>query len=128
VATVQTEAAQLSGRKNKSQTRADADDRKKAAAKLHPALQSALKCWESAKANGTSANCALVEQGRVKIQITLARKESDITTELQKLGFVRTSESPDGLTLTGSIAVEKLRALAALESVRYVTPGPLGRR
>jgi hypothetical protein len=101
---------------------------KKSDAKLHPALQSALQCWESAKANGATPNCSLVERGQVHVEITLARKDSTLASQLQKLGFARDSESRDGLTLTGHISVEKLRELAALDSVRYVVPGPLGRR
>jgi len=101
-------------------------DRKQADAKLHPALQSALACWESAKASGTTGSCGLVQQGRVQVEITLNRKTN--LAELQKLGFVRIRESADGKTVSGNIAVETLRELAALDSVRYVAPGPLGRR
>jgi Ca-activated chloride channel homolog len=102
------------------------EDRKKADAKLHPALQTALQCWEAAGAGGTAANCSLVDQGKVRVEITLAQKLD--ANQLQKLGFVRVSESADGKTLIGDIAVEKLRSLAQLDAVRYVAPGPLGRR
>ena len=113
------------GRKQESEQRGD-EGRKKADAKLHPALETALQCWESANASGAAPNCSLIEQGKLRVQITLARKLD--AKELQKLGFVPVSESADGMTLIGDIAVEKLRSLALLDAVRYVAPGPLGRR
>lgn len=113
--------------KSEAEQRAD-DERKKADAKLHPALQTALECWEQAKGSGGTANCSLVEQGKVRVEITLDQKYDKLKAELQKLGFTRLTESSDGKTVTGSIALEKLRALAALADVRSVAPGPLARR
>jgi hypothetical protein len=119
---VTVEAESTDESKGKPEQHSD-EDRKKADAKLHPALQTALQCVE---ANGSAASCSLVNQGKVRVQITLARKLD--AKELQKLGFVRVSESADGLTVIGDMPVEKLRSLALLDAVRYVAPGPLGRR
>jgi Ca-activated chloride channel family protein len=126
--TIMADKAQASGRHKQSESQGDEESRKKSDAKVHPALQSALQCWEAAKANGAAPNCSLVQQGQVHVEITLARKDATLAADLQKLGFTPASESRDGLTLLGQISIEKLRALAALDSVRYVAPGPLGRR
>lgn len=62
-----------------------------------------------------------VRDGKAEIKIVLTARTAEALQKLKALGF-ETETAGDGLNVIGSISVEKLTALAELESVKLVLP------
>lgn len=63
-----------------------------------------------------------VEKGRVEVQVWLDSLPPDGLQKLRSLGFELAATLRPGKLLLGTVAVERLEALAALSWVRRVEP------
>jgi Ca-activated chloride channel family protein len=89
------------------------------ASKLAPGLQAlALGVRTKVAANGAVE----VRNGRVEVQLWLSQLPKDGLAKLKALGFDLAAELTPGKLLLGTVLVEKLQALAALDWVRRVEP------
>ena len=87
--------------------------------KLTPALQ-ALASGDQTK--GARSDAPEVSNGRVEVQLWLSQLPKDGLAKLKALGFDLAAELMPGKLLLGTVPVEKLTALAALDWVRRVEP------
>ncbi len=69
----------------------------------------------------SDAESAMVQDGKVLIQVWLTNSKKETLDQLKKLGFQIVAQPQTGHLIIGQLAIEKLEALAKLEGVRYVT-------
>ena len=63
-----------------------------------------------------------VRNGKAELQVWLADKSDETITKLKELGFEIILDPKTANMLVGRLPIEKLAALAELQSVRYVAP------
>lgn len=85
------------------------------ASKLNPALLAVAE-----RRNRTTP--AFVKNGKAEIVVTLDDASPATLAALKALGFETEARPNNGKLLIGRIAIEKLKALAALQHVRWVMP------
>jgi len=64
--------------------------------------------------------------GKVLVQVEVTRASEELLKKLEKIGFKPLFKASTGTAVVGTIAVEKLRGLAALDEVLSVKPGQVG--
>jgi hypothetical protein len=91
--------------------------------KLHAWLWAMIVRVEK-KTSPTPNESSFVRDGKARVSLTLTRPASAKLLEtLKALGF-EVGKS-DGTTITGTIAIEKLRELADVEEIKYILPRSL---
>jgi Ca-activated chloride channel family protein len=92
--------------------------------KMDATVQSAYNCWSLLPAGATAANatCPGASAGRIKVMLTLTDASEATLRKLKSLGF--TVDATSGTSVLGSIALEKLAALAELDAVKNITAAP----
>ena len=84
--------------------------------KLHPSLLEVFDCWTK-----SGAGCKSAPDGKVKIIIFLGDNTSQVLDQLKALGFEVSENRTADKSVVGTLAVEKLDALAKLDVVRFVS-------
>jgi hypothetical protein len=90
--------------------------RKVLESKLQPALLAAFDC---AKQQGH--DCKLVHNGRVEIEVWTTKRSVTLLDKLKMMEFEAGAEQSGGKVLVGLLSVEKLRELAQLAEVQFVS-------
>jgi Ca-activated chloride channel homolog len=75
--------------------------------------------------NNTAANSdesKFVQNGRADLVVRLKELKPETIEQLKKLGFTVLTEMPSAKAIVGSIAIEKLSALAEIEAVTFISP------
>jgi hypothetical protein len=63
-----------------------------------------------------------IRNGKAEIQVWLADKSDESVAKLKELGFEIILNPTSAKMVIGRLPIEKLKALAELQSVRYVAP------
>jgi len=94
------------------------DERRALESKLQPAVLAALDCFRKSANSGSS--CAGVHSGKVSLQVWLTEDSAATRAQLQALGFGFTKARVESM-VTGILPVEKLKDLAKLSFVKFVS-------
>ncbi len=80
---------------------------------------------ERLKTNQTKATvdeAKFVKNGKAEIVVRVKELKPETVAELKKLGFEVLTEMTGANALVGRIAVEKIAALAEIETVTFISP------
>ncbi|MGH9947515.1 MAG: hypothetical protein ACRD6X_09965 [Pyrinomonadaceae bacterium] len=90
-------------------------------AKLHSWLFALVKRIRMSTNDLTPKEAKFVRDGKAEIQIVLTAKSPETIEKLKVLGM-EIDSSKDGINVIGRIAIDKLAALAELDSVKLILP------
>jgi Ca-activated chloride channel family protein len=96
--------------------------RQKLLMKLHPSIVAVIERLKNKAAQAGADESKFVADGQAEIQVWLVDKTPEALEELKKLGFQVVLDPKTSKVVIGRIAIEKLSALAELESVLFVAP------
>jgi hypothetical protein len=97
-------------------------DQQEMRAKLHVDLLAIVVCLDGGK---PASECTAARDGRVRVRLTLAASPSpDVSAVLARLGFALETRAAS-TTLVGTIAADRLEALASLDAVVGIAPASL---
>jgi len=84
--------------------------------KLSQPLLDAYDCWKK-----SAADCKLVRDGNVEIEVWLTDTSAAVLEQLKALGFTSTQDHPSGKKLSGRLPAEKLADLVKLSAVQFAS-------
>ncbi|HEX8141136.1 MAG TPA: VIT and VWA domain-containing protein [Pyrinomonadaceae bacterium] len=90
--------------------------------KLHPSIAAVVERLSKKIAQPSAEEAKFVRDGKAEVQIWLADKSPETIAQLKKLGFEVLLDPTTSKMLIGRVALDKLAALAELQSVRYIAP------
>ena len=93
---------------------------KKPRAKLDATLLAMVEKHEKGEILSAEES-ARIQDGKVMIQVWLTDTKAETLSQLKKLGFHLIMESKSGHLLIGTLSLERLKELAKLANVRYIT-------
>jgi Ca-activated chloride channel family protein len=91
-------------------------------AKLHPSILAVIDRLKNKDANAGAEEAKFIRDGKAEIQIWLTDKSEETLAKLKELGFEVVLDPKSAKLLIGRLSIEKLAALAQLNSIRYVAP------
>jgi Ca-activated chloride channel family protein len=91
-------------------------------AKLHPSILALIERLKKKGAMPSADEAKFIHDGKAEIQVWLKDKSPEALDQLKQLGFEVVLDPKTAKLVIGRLTVEKLEALAALESIRYVAP------
>ena len=94
-----------------------ATDRALLESKLSPAVLDTFACWSK-----RSSACNIAPDGTIEIQLFLTDDSPAVVDQLKSLGLLLSQARTKDKVITGRLPVEKLLALAGMESVKFVAP------
>jgi len=84
--------------------------------KLSQPILDAYDCWKK-----SAADCKLVRDGNVEIEIWLTDNSAAVLEQLKALGFVTAQDRQNGKKLAGHFPAEKLTDLVKISAVQFVS-------
>jgi Ca-activated chloride channel family protein len=96
--------------------------RRQSLAKLHPSIATVIERLKNNQTQQSAEEVKFVRDGKAEIQIWLVNKSAETIAELKRLGFEVILDPQSSKLIIGRLPIEKLAALAALSSVKYVAP------
>jgi Ca-activated chloride channel family protein len=100
----------------------DEEIRLKLGSKLHPSLLAVVARVEDKGRQPSAEEASFVREGKALIQVWLKDRSKETLAALKQLGFELLLEPNGASVVIGRVPVEKLEALAALQSVKYAAP------
>jgi Ca-activated chloride channel family protein len=97
------------------------EKRQRLIARLHPSLVAVVDRLRS-RSPISSEEARFVRDGKAELQVWLTDKSPEAMAQLKQLGFEVILDPKTSKMVIGRLAIEKLKALAELDFVRYVTP------
>jgi Ca-activated chloride channel family protein len=91
-------------------------------AKLHPSLVSLVTRAVAPGFAPTAEESGYVAGDKVAVQVWLAGASPEVLAQLKQLGFEETGQARVANIRVGRIEISKLKVLAQLTGVRYITP------
>jgi hypothetical protein len=100
------------------------EDKKRAdlQSKFHPSVLAVIDRLKARNSIAAIEEAKFVHDGKAEIQIWLADKSDETMAKLKELGFEIVLDPKTAKMVIGRLPIEKLVALAELQSVRYVAP------
>jgi hypothetical protein len=95
--------------------------RQRLIARLHPSILAVVDRLRS-KSLPSSEEARFVRDGKAELQVWLTDKTPEALAQLKQLGFEVILDPKTSKMVIGRLAIEKLKSLAELDFVRYVTP------
>jgi Ca-activated chloride channel homolog len=96
--------------------------RQRLVSKLDPALVAIVDAAKRGTFVPSAEQARFVRGGKVEVQVWLTATSPDTLAKLKALGFEIVLDPKNGRLLVGRLAIDRLEALAAVESVRFVAP------
>jgi len=90
--------------------------------KLHPSLLAVVVRLQDKGRQPSPDEARFVREGKALVQVWLADKSKGTLAALKQLGFELLLEPGSSSVVIGRVPLEKLEALAALQSVKYAAP------
>jgi Ca-activated chloride channel family protein len=90
--------------------------------RLHPLVASLVERLREGKEAPGAAEATFVRDGKAELRIRLAEKSPAVLARLKGLGFEPVLDVQSSGLVVGRLPVEKLKALAEIEAVLYVSP------
>jgi TonB family protein len=90
--------------------------------RLHPHVASVVERLREGKETPGAAEASFVRDGRAELRIRLASKSPGVLAQLKALGFELVLDVKSSGLVVGRLPLEKLKALAEIEAVLYVSP------
>ena len=78
--------------------------------------------WQAAGANAGADEAKFVHSGKAEVQIWVTDKSAETMAKLKELGFEIVLDPKTAKLVIGRLPIEKLAALADINSIRYVAP------
>ncbi|HXJ85314.1 MAG TPA: VIT and VWA domain-containing protein [Candidatus Binatia bacterium] len=94
-----------------------ATDRALLESKLSPAVLDTFDCWSK-----RSSACKIAPDGTIEVQLFLAADSPAVLDQLKSLGLLLSQARTKDKVITGRLPVDKLLALAGMESVKFIAP------
>jgi hypothetical protein len=94
-----------------------ASDRALLASKLSPAVLARFDCWKN-----QAKDCKLAPDGTIEIQLFLTKDPAAVLEQLKAAGLEVSQLQSKDKAVTGRVPLEKLIAVANLDTVRFVAP------
>jgi Ca-activated chloride channel family protein len=98
-----------------------------AVSKVDPAIRAVIERLKDPKLPPNPDEAKFIHNGKAEIQVWLTEKTDEVMAKLKALGFEVVLEPKTAKLVIGRLPIEKLAALAALKSVRYVAPQMSGK-
>lgn len=96
-------------------------------AKLHSSLLALVDRLKDKNAQASVAEAGFVREGKAEIQVWLTDKSATALEQLKQLGLEILVDPKSAQMVVGRIQIEKLAALAQLNTVRYIAPQRLSK-
>jgi hypothetical protein len=90
--------------------------------KLQPTVAAVVTRLKDSNLTPSADESKFVRNGKAEIQVWLADKSDETMAKLKELGFEVILDPKTANMVIGRLPIEKLAALAELQSVRYVAP------
>jgi hypothetical protein len=90
--------------------------------RLHPLVASLVERLREGKETPGAGEATFVREGKAELRIRLGEKSPAVLARLKELGFELILDVQSSRLVVGRLPVEKLRALADVEAVLYVSP------
>jgi Ca-activated chloride channel family protein len=90
--------------------------------KLHPAIYALIEKVKAKQIQATQNEIKFVINGKAEIQVWLKDKTPEAIEEIKQLGFEIILDPQFSKMVIGRVAIEKLKAISELKSVRYIAP------
>ena len=90
--------------------------------KLQPRVAAVVTRLKDSNSSPSADESKFVRNGKAEIQVWLSDKSDETMAKLKELGFEIILNPKTAKMVIGRLPIEKLAALAELESVRYVAP------
>jgi hypothetical protein len=90
--------------------------------KVHPTILAVIERLKNKEAKPAADEAKFIRDGKAAIQIWLTDKSNETLAKLKELGFEIMLEPKTAKLIIGRLPIDKLSALAELNSVRYVAP------
>jgi Ca-activated chloride channel family protein len=90
--------------------------------KLHPSVAAVVERLRKKDSQPDSAEAEFVHNGKAEVQVWFNGEPRAAIAQLQRLGFEVILQPKTGKMVIGRVSIDKLEALADLNSVRYVAP------
>ena len=100
----------------------EALEKQKLLAKFHTIIAALIERLNNKKTEPAIVEATFVHDGKAEIQVWLTEKSPETIEALKKLGFEIVLEPRSARMVIGRIAIDKLEALAAIQSVRFIAP------
>ena len=98
------------------------EKRAKLAAKVHHSILALIDRLQKKDTNFSSDESKFVQNGNAELQIWLTDKSEETLAKLRELGFEIVLNPKSAKLIIGRVPLDKLQALAELDSVRYISP------
>jgi TonB family protein len=90
--------------------------------KLEPRVAAVVLRLKDTTLKASADEGKFIQNGKAEIQVWLADKSDESLAKLKELGFEIILNPTSAKMVIGRLPIEKLKALAELQSVRYVAP------
>jgi Ca-activated chloride channel homolog len=90
--------------------------------KMHPSVFAVVERLRKKETLPSADEARFIRDGKAEVQIWLTEKSDAVTAKLKELGFEVVLNPKTSKLIIGRVPIEKLRALAELKFVTYVSP------